>query len=81
MERGGGLLLLCLTSFEVGPEEFFHLVKRNLPVIQVGVVGSRNNHQLFVAAAQESVCIFTEIAGMGILSMDKQHCACDFVNV
>jgi hypothetical protein len=74
MERGGGLLLLCLTSFEVGPEEFFHLVKRNLPVIQVGVVGSRNNHQFFVAAAQESVCIFTEIAGMGIMALIKYVC-------
>ncbi len=60
-----------VASFEVSHKEFFHLVKRNLPVVQVGVVRSRNNHQFFVAAAQTSVCVFTEIAGMSILSMYK----------
>ena len=46
-------------------------------VVQVGVVGAGDNQQLLVAAGQLLVCVFAEVARMGLFPMDKHHGTAD----
>ena len=79
-----GLSRLCAiphrASLQVRLEEMRNLVKRNhiQLVVQVDVIGSRNNQQLLVVALQLLEGIFTEIARMGFLSVNHEHGAADF---
>ena len=74
-----GLSRLCAiphrASLQVRLEEVRNLVKRNhiQPVVQVDVIGSRNNQQLLVVTLQLLEGIFTEVARMGFLSVNHEH--------
>lgn len=43
--------------------------------------GSGNNQQLFIVSRQFFKGVLTEIAGMGIFTVNEQHRAADFVTV
>ena len=60
-------------------EKVLDLIKRDLLVIQIRVIGSRNNHQLLIVPFQFLESVFTKVAGVSLFAVNHQNSASDFV--
>ena len=64
-------------------EEGFDFIKGDdiHPVVQVGVAGARDDHQLLVVALQFFESVFAEVTGVGFLAVDDQYGVADLPGV
>ena len=64
-------------------EKMFHFSERDHRevVVQVDMAGTGDDQQLFVVARQFLECIFAEIAGVRLFSVDHEHGTANFVAV
>lgn len=64
MVRSSEFVFQLKGLFQIRFEERLNLIERNLFVVKIRVVGSRNNQQFFVISLKRFVGIFAEIAGV-----------------
>ena len=68
---------------QIGVEEHYHLVPGDdiHPVVQIHMAGVGNNHQFLIVSREFFEGIFAEIAGMGLFTVDNQHCGTNLAAV
>ena len=64
MVRSSEFVFQLKGLFQIRFEERLNLIERNLFVVKIRVVGSRNNQQFFVISLKRFVGIFAEIVGV-----------------
>ena len=76
-------LVGLISGLESRVEELFDPIERNhlQIVVQIDVVGARDDQQLFVVAGQPFESVFAEIPRVGFRPMDHQNGTANFVDV
>ena len=64
MVRSSEFVFQLKGLFQIRFEERLNLIERNLLIIKIRVIGTRDNHQLFIVSLKRFVGIFAEIAGV-----------------
>ena len=74
----------CISvSLQIFIEELCDPVERNLVhiVIKIGMACFGDDEQFFVVSTEFPEGVFTEITGMGVLSVYKQYCTLYFTGI
>jgi len=81
MVRSSEFVFQLKGLFQIRFEERLNLIERNLLIIKIRVIGTRDNHQLLIVSLKRFVGIFAEIAGVCLFTVNEQHGASNFRSI